>query len=69
MDRPKSQPVTAPQGRRAKSAEASDKDKAAEIGQHIGRELRTMFDDVVKEPVPEKFRQLLEELEKKQSKG
>ena len=39
--------------------------KAAEIGERIGRELRAMFEDVVAEPVPEKFRALLEKLERK----
>lgn len=38
------------------------------LSDHIGRELRAMFDDVVAEPVPERFQQLLEELERKQSK-
>jgi hypothetical protein len=43
--------------------------KGAEISEQIGRELRAMFDGVVAEPVPEKFRQLLEELERKTGKG
>jgi hypothetical protein len=41
---------------------------AAEIGRQIGEKLRAMFDDVVTEPVPERFRRLLEELERKSSK-
>jgi len=41
---------------------------AAELGEQIGGKLRTMFDDVVAEPVPEKFRKLLEELERKSDK-
>ena len=39
--------------------------QAAKLGDLIGRELKAMFDDVVAEPVPEKFRTLLEELERK----
>ena len=39
--------------------------KGAEISNQIGRKLRAMFDDVVAEPVPEKFRRLLDELERK----
>lgn len=35
--------------------------------EHIGRQLRGIFDEVVTQPVPEKFRQLLDELERKQS--
>jgi hypothetical protein len=42
---------------------------AAELGEQIGHKLRAMFDDVVAEPVPEKFQRLLEELERKSSKG
>jgi hypothetical protein len=42
--------------------------KSATINEHIGRELRTLVDGVVAEPVPEKFRQLLEHLERKQPK-
>ena len=41
--------------------------KAAELGEHIGKELRAMFQDVVAEPVPEKFQKLLDELERKRS--
>jgi hypothetical protein len=41
---------------------------AAELGDQIGHRLRDMFNDVVTEAVPEKFRQLLEELERKSSK-
>jgi hypothetical protein len=32
----------------------------------IGRQLKTMFSEVLSEPVPEKLRDLLEELEKKE---
>jgi len=42
---------------------------AAEFGKQIGERLRAMFNDVVTEPVPEKFRALLEELERKSSKS
>lgn len=44
-------------------------DKAAQVNEHIGKELRSMFDDVVAEPVPDRFRELLDQLEQKQSKG
>lgn len=43
--------------------------KPAIINEHIGRELRALFQSVVAEPVPEKFRELLEQLERKQSKS
>ena len=43
--------------------------RTVELQEHIGRELKAMFEDVVAEPVPENLQQLLEELERKQSKG
>jgi hypothetical protein len=45
--------------------EGNDIPKGGEVGERIGRELRAMFEDVVAEPVPEKFRRLLDELERK----
>jgi hypothetical protein len=51
------------------TTKSPDKDKRREqLGEHIGRELRAMFEDVVSEPVPERFQKLLEELERKQPK-
>lgn len=38
------------------------------IHEHIGRQLKAMFDEVVSEPVPERFQKLLEELARKQAK-
>jgi hypothetical protein len=68
--------MNSPKSQRSPPAPAKDKgdkpdvpDKAAaQISEHIGRELRSMFDDVVSEPVPDRFQKLLEELEQKQSK-
>jgi hypothetical protein len=42
--------------------------KGREIGDAIGRQLRTLFDDVAAEPVPDKLRELLDELERKSGK-
>jgi anti-sigma factor NepR-like protein len=39
--------------------------KGTELGEQIGHKLKAMFDDVLAEPVPEKFRELLEELGRK----
>jgi hypothetical protein len=36
-----------------------------DLGNQIGHKLRAMFEDVVAEPVPEKFRALLDELERR----
>lgn len=65
MNTPKSQRATPPAPQKADKADAPDK-APAQISEHIGRELRSMFEDVVSEPVPERFRKLLEELEKKE---
>jgi hypothetical protein len=35
----------------------------------IGRQLRAAFEEVVNQPVPDRFRQLLEELERQQASG
>jgi hypothetical protein len=39
------------------------------LHEHIGRQLKAMFDEVLSQPVPDKFRELLEELERKQPKN
>jgi hypothetical protein len=39
------------------------------IHEHIGRQLKTLFEEVSDQPVPDKLRRLLEELEKKESEG
>jgi hypothetical protein len=57
--------------RRGSSATSPDKHKAEPgsridpLSEEIGRGLRALFDDVMAEPVPEKFRDLLDELEQK----
>jgi hypothetical protein len=42
--------------------------KGNEIGDAIGRQLKSLFDDVAAEPVPDKLRELLDELERKSGK-
>lgn len=42
--------------------------KGSEIGDAIGRRLKTLFDDIAAEPVPDKLRELLDELERKSRK-
>jgi hypothetical protein len=42
--------------------------KGMELAEHIGRQLKAMFEDIAAEPVPEKFRELLDELERKSGK-
>ena len=43
-------------------------DAPFEIRERIGRQLRSMFDEVVEQPMPDKLRRLLEELARKSSK-
>ena len=39
----------------------------ADLQAHIGRQLRAVYDEVVNEAVPDRFLQLLEELERKKA--
>jgi hypothetical protein len=39
--------------------------EGSELGDAIGRPLRTLFDEVAAEPVPDEIRGLLDELERK----
>jgi hypothetical protein len=39
----------------------------AELQDHIGRELRALYNEVVEEPIPERFLKLLDDLERKQT--
>lgn len=61
--------MTPPTPKKAKSLKPPKDRRATELSEHIGRELRAMFQDVVAEPVPEKFQKLLEELERKRTES
>ncbi len=39
----------------------------AELQDHIGRELRALYNEIVQEPIPERFLKLLDDLERKQT--
>ena len=43
-------------------------DAPFEIREHIGRQLRAMFNEVVDQPIPDKLSRLLEELAQKRPK-
>jgi Anti-sigma factor NepR len=38
------------------------------VQRHIGRKLKASYEELIKQPVPEKFRNLLEELQRKEKK-
>jgi hypothetical protein len=38
----------------------------ANIQRHLGQKLKASYDDLIRQPVPDKFRELLEELERKE---
>lgn len=38
------------------------------IQNHLGRKLKEVYDDLVNQPVPERFRELLQQLERKENK-
>ena len=40
-----------------------------DLQRHIGRHLRALYDEVVNEAVPDRFLQLLEELERKEAQS
>ena len=53
------------EGRR--EGEAVGRGPAPAVDQLISRQLRALYDEVVNEPIPDRFVQLLEELERKQA--
>ena len=42
--------------------------EVADIQGYLGRKLKASYDELVRQPVPDKFRQLLEELERREKK-
>ncbi len=36
-----------------------------QVQEHIGRQLRAVYDDVLKQPLPDRFRELMDKLDKK----
>jgi hypothetical protein len=52
-------------GDRAKSKSAASDRQAGEVADAVGRRLRSLYDGVAAEPVPEKLRRLIDELERK----
>ena len=59
----------APRANRPASVPKDAAKKAFPLHEHIGRQLKAMFDDVAREPVPQKLLELLEKLERKQTKS
>jgi hypothetical protein len=52
-----------------KPAKAAPPALDAAVQSHIGRRLRSMFDEVASQPVPDRFLMLLDELERASSDG
>lgn len=49
--------------------EAAEKPEVDQVIQrHIGRKLKASYEQLVKQPVPDKFKALLEELQRKETK-
>jgi hypothetical protein len=40
-----------------------------QVQEHIGRQLRAVYDDVLKQPLPDRFRELMEKLDQKMGDG
>lgn len=60
---PSTSPPAAPQGDPPPPRRRGD----VPIDQHISHQLRAIYDEVVNEPIPDRFVKLLEELERKQA--
>ena len=53
-------------GTSEKYTQAADPAKlGSDLQSHIGRQLRSLYDEVLKEPVPDRLRDLLQKLEQK----
>ena len=61
-ERPKADPGSEPL--EANSEPAIDRG----VQKHLGRKLQASYEDLVSQPVPERFRRLLEELEQREKK-
>ena len=55
--------------RSAETAQDDASDADFVMHEHIGRQLKLMFDEVAREPVPDQLRDLLEKLERKEKKS
>lgn len=40
-----------------------------QVQEHIGRQLRAVYDDVLKQPLPDRFRELMDKLDQKIGDG
>ena len=50
------------------SSDVNDENGSAEVPEWLGTQLRDLYSDVMNEPMPEKFRDLLKQLEDKEGK-
>ncbi len=59
--------VSEPDARVPGASDTPDGDRpgAADVQAYIGRQLRAVYDDVVKQPIPDRFLALMEQLEAK----
>ena len=53
----------------ASDTPGGEKPGAADVQAYIGRQLRAVYDDVVKQPIPDRFLALLEQLEAKTTRS
>ena len=65
LKRPKSKAKTRTQAEESSQGKrpSGQQGLSPALQDHIGRQLRAMFDDVAQEPVPDRFLQLLKDLE------
>jgi hypothetical protein len=68
--RRKNGPVTQPISDDASAGKAASEGRMEpELQDHIGRQLRAVYNQILEEPVPERFLKLLADLQDKQSGG
>jgi len=48
--------------------QTSNAELGTDIQGHLGRKLKASYDEIIRQPVPDRFRQLLEELERREKK-
>ncbi len=61
--RPSTEPPAADRG--SQDRETSSNRMKPQVQEHIGRQLRAVYDDVLKQPLPDRFRELMEKLDQK----
>lgn len=63
------QAAVPPAGDDVPAPATGDPARPADVQAYIGRQLRAVYDDVVKQPIPDRFLDLMKQLEEQGSRG